>query len=44
MNFRRKWANAHFKKKKKNLAFCPLSQTNEGNVPLLKLDFLKIEL
>ena len=41
---RRKWANAPFKKKKKNPAFCPLSQTNQENASLLKLDFLKIEL
>ena len=41
---RRKWANAPFKKKKKKPAFCPISQTNQGNAPLLKLDFLKIEL
>ena len=32
------------KKKKKNPAFCPISQTNQGNFILLKLDFLKIEL
>ena len=32
------------KKKKKKKAFCPISQTNYGNVPILKLDFLKIEL
>ena len=31
-------------KKKKKKAFCPISQTNYGNVPILKLDFLKIEL
>ena len=24
-------------------AFCPLSQTNQGNAPLLQFDFLKIE-
>ena len=30
MEFRRKWTNALFKKKK-NLAFYPLSQTNQGN-------------
>ena len=30
--------------KKKNLAFCPLSQINQGNALLLKLDFLKIKL
>ena len=30
--------------KKKNLAFCPLFQTNYGNALVLKLDFLKIEL
>ena len=30
--------------KKNNPAFCPISQTNQGNAPLLKLDFLKIKL
>ena len=30
--------------KKKNLAFFPTFQSNQGNAPLLKLDFLKIEL
>ena len=29
---------------KNNPAFCPTSQTNQGNAPLLKLDFLKIKL
>ena len=29
---------------KNNPAFCPTSQTNWENAPLLKLDFLKIEL
>ena len=28
----------------KNPTFWPLSQTNQGNAPILKLDFLKIEL
>ena len=28
---------------KNNPVFCPTSQTNQGNAPLLKLDFLKIE-
>ena len=27
----------------KYIAFCPLSQTNQGNAPLLKLNFLKIK-
>ena len=36
---RRKWANALFKKKKKNPIFCPLSQTNYENAHFLKLDF-----
>ena len=26
----------------KNPVFCPISQTNYGNVPILKLDFLKM--
>ena len=30
--------------KKKNPAFCLIFQTNQKNVSLLKLDFLKIEL
>ena len=27
----------------KKAAFYPISQTNQGNAPILKLDFLKIE-
>ena len=29
---------------KNNPVFCPTSQTNQGNAPILKLNYLKIEL